>query len=98
MDKEIRIEIRDLLGTASPFKQGGSLRIVLPKRITRLYNIERRPSGEIGDVTFFFIATNIGVLMCSLSELSKNPPLSESILSHSTRSQGPRESNPVRVS
>ncbi len=85
MAKEVTIEVRGLIGTASPFRQGGSIRIVLPKKIARAYNTQRPSSSELEDVTFFFIATNIGILMCSLLDLSRNPIMRELILSQQTR-------------
>lgn len=86
MAKEITIEVRGLIGTASPFRQGGSIRIALPRKMARAFSVQRSSSGELEDVTFFFIATNIGILMCSLADLSRNPTVRELILSQQPRS------------
>ncbi len=78
--REIAIQILDLLGTAAPFKQGGSLRITLPKKMARTY-ASKSPKEVLEDVTFFFIRTNMGVLMCTLADLSSNVSLKEVIVS-----------------
>jgi len=80
MTREIAIQIVDLLGTAAPFKQGGSLRITLPKKMARAYT-SKSPKEVLEDVTFFFIRTNMGVLMCTLADLSRNVSLKEVIVS-----------------
>ncbi len=79
--KQVTITITGLMGTATPFRQGGSLRIVLPRKIARAYNIVKLSSDEIEEVTFFFIGTDIGVLMCTLSDLSKNEIMQELVYS-----------------
>jgi hypothetical protein len=33
--KKTEIEIRDVLGTAVPFRQGGSLRLIIPKKVVK---------------------------------------------------------------
>lgn len=70
MDRNVTIRIGGLIGVASPFRQGGSLRLTLPRRIARKY----APRGsELEDLEFpvFFIETNIGVLMCTWSDLTR---------------------------
>ena len=78
------IEIRDLIGTASPFKQGGSLRITLPKKIARGF-AGRVSLEELQEATLFFVGTNVGILMCTLSDLQRNPMMKEMILSPSSQ-------------
>ena len=76
MSRDVVVEILGLIGTASPFKQGGSLRLTLPKRIARVL-LTRSSAETLEDVTFFFIRTNMGILMCTLSDLIGNPSLKD---------------------
>ncbi|MDE1853871.1 MAG: hypothetical protein KGI38_09030 [Thaumarchaeota archaeon] len=73
MQEEVTIRVQRLVGVAVPFKQGGSLRITLPKRIARLYGISRSNWDDEEDCVFFFFETSVGILMCSKSDIAHNP-------------------------
>ena len=75
--KEARIEIRGVIGAASPFRQGGSLRIILPKRIAKMYNLEKWQMSELENYAFVFLDTNLGILICPLKELLQRTELKE---------------------
>ena len=64
---EIRVKLQRVLGAASIFKQGGSLRVILPKRSFSLLKMPREPD-ESDFATVILIATDKGILMRPLSD------------------------------
>ncbi|NWG09601.1 MAG: hypothetical protein HXX80_04760 [Nitrososphaerales archaeon] len=75
--KEVKIEIRGIIGAASPFKQGGSMRIILPKKIGKVYNLDRWQMHELESCTFVFIETNFGILICPLVDVLNKPEIKQ---------------------
>jgi hypothetical protein len=64
---EIRVKLQRVLGAASIFKQGGSLRVILPKRSFAFLKMPREPD-ESDFATVILIATDKGILMRPLSD------------------------------
>jgi hypothetical protein len=67
MVKEVRLNIQRVLGAASIFRQGGSLRLILPKKAFVLLKMPRDPD-ESDFATVILIATDKGILMRPLSD------------------------------
>lgn len=69
LPKEAKIVIERVLGAASVFRQGGSLRLILPKRAFVLLKIPRNPDDDSSDFsTVILVATNKGILMRPLAD------------------------------
>jgi len=71
MEKEknkITIEIKEILGSASPFSQGGSWRLTIPKRVVAKYEVEKRKREE-PYISFVFVDTDKGLLLLPLSKI-----------------------------
>lgn len=73
-NKETKIRVRKMLGSQTPFYQGGSLRIVLPKSFAR----EHSKSKQLDEQPYVFLETDKGLLMT---------PLEEYIASHELRGE-----------
>ena len=76
---KVKIEVKRVIGSQTPFWQGGSLRIILPKRIVRKYckvglRADLMRSG-IDEIPFVFIETDKGILMKPLAELLEDVEL-----------------------
>jgi hypothetical protein len=67
MPAEVKIKIQKVLGAASIFRQGGSLRVILPRKSFALLNMPKDPD-ESDYSTVILIATNKGILMRSLND------------------------------
>ena len=68
--KKTEIEIRDVLGTAVPFRQGGSRRLIIPKKVVKhpIFNgAEMQDAEELA-----FVDTDMGVLLRPLKDLLKS--------------------------
>ena len=64
--KEVCANILSILGVTTPFVQGGSIRMTLPKRMVKKYDIERKKSKEY--YGFIFVDTDKGVLLVPLDK------------------------------
>ncbi|MGQ9718608.1 MAG: hypothetical protein ACUVWK_01965 [Nitrososphaerales archaeon] len=73
--QEVKIEIKGIIGAASPFRQGGSMRIILPKKMAKVYNLERWQLYELESYAFVFIETNLGILICPLVDVLNKPEI-----------------------
>lgn len=67
MSTEVRVNIHRVLGAASIFKQGGSLRLILPKKVLSVLKMPRDPD-ESDFATVILIATDKGILLRQLSD------------------------------
>jgi hypothetical protein len=65
--KDVRITVQRILGAASIFRQGGSLRVILPKKALGALKMPRDPE-ESEIPTVILIATDKGILMRQLSD------------------------------
>lgn len=68
MPKETKIIIDRVLGAASVFRQGGSLRLILPKKAFVLLKIPRDPDASSDFSTVILVATDKGILMRPLTD------------------------------
>lgn len=67
--------MRRVIGAATPYRQGGSLRITLPKRLLRIYNLDRWQTPDLESSAFIFLETDSGILFAPLQDLLKNSQL-----------------------
>jgi len=67
VEGEVTLKIKEVLGTAIPFAQGGSWRLTIPKRVASRYGLER-PKGE-PYISFVFVDTDKGILLLPLTKL-----------------------------
>ncbi len=65
---EITAKVRGILGAASPYMQGGSLRITLPRQIARVYGLDRWSLKELDRKVFVFLETDQGILLVPLEK------------------------------
>ena len=77
MSQELKVEIVGIIGAASPFWQGGSIRITLPKRLGRTYGLGRKENRELENFTFIFIETDKGVLISPMQEVLQDKDMRE---------------------
>jgi hypothetical protein len=73
--RELTVRIQSILGAASPYSQGGSLRITLPKQIARVYGLQRSSAQELEKKVFVFIETDYGIFLMPLEKALQNPDL-----------------------
>jgi hypothetical protein len=73
--RELKAKIVRILGAASPYSQGGSLRITLPKQIARVYGLQKWSAGELEKKVFVFIETDQGILLMPLEKALQNSDL-----------------------
>lgn len=66
---EITLKVRRILGAASPYMQGGSLRITLPRQIAEAYGLDRRSLKEMERKVFVFLETDQGMLVMPLEKV-----------------------------
>jgi antitoxin component of MazEF toxin-antitoxin module len=59
----VEIMQKDVIGVANLFKQGGSLRLILPKRVVRKLGLDDRHFGDDDDVTLVFVESENGILI-----------------------------------
>ena len=67
MAKEVKLALQRVLGAASVFRQGGSLRLILPKKSYAYLKIPR-DTDDNEYSTVILIATDKGILMRSLTD------------------------------
>jgi hypothetical protein len=76
--KEVKISIQKVIGAATVFKQGGSLRLILPKIAFALLRIPKDPDREESDFsTVILIATSKGILVRALEDYLKDQDMKE---------------------
>lgn len=68
MTNEVKIVVQRVLGAASVFRQGGSLRLILPKKAFAPLKIPRDPDDASDFSTVILVATDKGILMRPLSD------------------------------
>ncbi len=77
-DKEIRVVIERVLGAASIFRQGGSLRLFLPKKAFRFLNIPREVDEDSSEnLTVILIATDRGIIIRPLEDYLADKEMSK---------------------
>lgn len=81
LSQELKVKIVGIIGAASPFWQGGSIRIILPKRVGWVYGLKRSDLRELENFTFIFLETDKGILMCPLENLVKDETLAGTVRS-----------------
>ena len=64
--KTVEAKILDILGVATPFPQGGCVRLTIPKRMVKKFNLEQ--AGEKSYFGFVFVETDKGVLLVALDK------------------------------
>lgn len=67
MAKEVKLVLQRVLAAASVFRQGGSLRLILPKRSYKLLKILKE-TDESDVSTVIMIETNKGILLRPLAD------------------------------
>lgn len=73
--KKVEIEIRRVLGSTTVFMQGGSLRLVLPRRAARVLGIHDPEDVDPDDLTFFLLETNKGIILRLVREYASDPDM-----------------------
>jgi hypothetical protein len=76
MAKEVKIVIDRVLGAASVFRQGGSLRLILPKKAFGILKIQRGYE-ESDFTTLILISTNKGILLRPLEDYLRDADMKE---------------------
>ncbi len=67
MAKQVTVVVERVLGAVSLFKQGGSLRVILPKKALSSLKISKEWE-ELDSSTVILIATDKGLLMRPLAD------------------------------
>jgi len=68
---KIEIEVKDIIGVAKPFPQGGVWRLTIPKKVVKECDLEfKRKKGKF--FAFIFLKTNKGLLLLPLDKVA-NP-------------------------
>ncbi len=67
--EEITLKMRRVLGAASPYSQGGSLRITLPRQVAQMYGLEKWSFKELEKKVFVFVETDKGILVVPLEKV-----------------------------
>jgi hypothetical protein len=66
-EQEVRLKIRGILGTCTPFYQGGVIRLTIPKRVVKKYNLEEKVGKEF--FSMIFVETDKGMLLLPLEKI-----------------------------
>jgi len=74
MQKEVKIIVRGVLSAVTIFRQGGSLRLILPKKSFSLLRFNDEPSSSESS-TAIVLETNKGILIMSLDDYLKDEEL-----------------------
>lgn len=61
--KKVEVTIKRVLGSTTVFMQGGSFRLVLPKRAARILGIKEEEDIEPDEFTFILLETDKGILL-----------------------------------
>ena len=69
--KKLEIEVRDTLGAAVPYRQGGSWKITIPKGVVEHYYAKGGRGMEIGKMTLVFVETDHGMLLRPLKDMTE---------------------------
>ena len=69
--KKFEIEIGDVLAAATPFKQGNSYRLTIPREIIDYFYEQKGRDLDIRRMTLAFIETSRGLLVKPLKEVAK---------------------------
>jgi hypothetical protein len=77
--RRVPLAVRRILGTATPYHQGGSLRVILPREVVRAYGLEDRHRDEVAKVSLVFIETDLGVLVLPLVALLHSQALRDAL-------------------
>lgn len=75
---EIKIKIEKVLGESPPFKQGGSWRLVIPRRVVKEYKIDELLSNK-EYFGFIFLKTDKGILLVPISKVATIQTLREAL-------------------
>ncbi|MDG6907652.1 MAG: hypothetical protein JRN20_17915 [Nitrososphaerota archaeon] len=67
MTKEIKVILDRVLGAASVFRQGGSLRLILPKKAFRSLKMSNE-AEDFDNTTVILIVTNKGIILRRLDD------------------------------
>jgi hypothetical protein len=67
MTKQVTVVVERVLGAVSLFKQGGSMRLILPKKALSSLKISK-DSEEVDSSSVILIATDKGLLMRPLAD------------------------------
>ena len=62
MPKEVKVTVRRVMGAATVFMQGGSLRLVLPKKLVRTLGIDQEDIDSEQN-TFIVLETDKGLIL-----------------------------------
>ena len=74
---EVKISIGGILGIASPFYQGGSLRLTIPKRVVTKYRLEEKVGKEF--FSLIFIEADKGIFMIPLDKVVRPDNIREAL-------------------
>lgn len=66
-EQEVKIKIKGVLGVSSPFYQGGSVRLTIPKRAVTKLNMQNKIGKEF--YSMIFIETDKGMLVLPLEKV-----------------------------
>jgi len=67
LDQEVKIKIKGVLGVSSPFYQGGSIRLTVPKRAAAKFNMEDKVGKEF--YSMIFLESDKGMLLLPLDKV-----------------------------
>ena len=65
---KIEVEIKDILGVAKPFPQGGVWRLTIPKRAVKEHDLEEKRKME-KYFSYIFLSTDKGMLLLPFEEV-----------------------------
>lgn len=66
--KKVEVTIKRVLGSTTIFMQGGSFRLVLPKRAARILGIREEEDIEPDECTFILLETDKGIMLRPVKE------------------------------
>jgi len=68
-EQEIKLKMKGILGVSSPFYQGGSIRLTIPKRAAARFNMQDKIGKEF--YSMIFLETDKGMLILPLEKVVK---------------------------
>jgi hypothetical protein len=71
IEQEARFRVKNILGVAQPFWQGGALRLTIPKRVRQRYALDEKVGREF--FALVFLETDRGILLLPLEKVPLNP-------------------------
>jgi hypothetical protein len=72
---QVSLQVRKVWGAVTPYRQGGSIRVTLPKELGRRFGIEFREPQEAARPTLLLFESDAGILLMPLGLMGNWPEL-----------------------